>query len=120
MTISGLLPGMTYTVKETTASTDLLETDGSIYTVDVTVTDNKDGTLAVKPVITKDGAEVEAITFENKLTTLLSISKKVTGVETAEAFSFTVKLYNADGTEATGEYAYTGDAEGKIKSGDTI
>ena len=110
----------TYTVKETTASTDLLETDGSIYTVDVTVTDNKDGTLAVKPVITKDGAEVEEITFENKLTTVLSISKKVTGVETAETFAFTVKLYNADGTEATGEYAYTGDAKGKIKSGDTI
>ena len=110
----------TYTVKETTASTDLLETDGSIYTVDVTVTDNKDGTLAVKPVITKDGEEVEEITFENKLTTVLSISKKVTGVETAETFAFTVKLYNADGTEATGEYAYTGDAKGKIKSGDTI
>ena len=51
---------------------------------------------------------------------MLSISKKVTGVETAETFAFTVKLYNADGTEATGEYAYTGDTEGKIKSGDTI
>ena len=110
----------TYTVKEITTPTDLLATDGSVYTVDVTVTDNKDGTLDVKPVITKDEEEVETITFENILTTLLTISKTVEGVDTAETFPFTVKLYDADGTEATGEYAYTGDAEGMLKSGDAI
>jgi len=110
----------TYTVKEITTPTDLLATDDFIYTVDVTVTDNKDGTLDVKPVITKDEKEVEEITFENKLTTLLSISKTVEGIETEDTFPMTVKLYNANGTEAEGEYAYTGDAEGKLKSGDVI
>jgi len=110
----------TYTVKETTASTDLLAVDESVYTLNVAVTDNKDGTLAVKPVIIKDEKEVEEITFENKLTTLLSISKTVEGIETTETFPMTVKLYNANGTEAEGAYAYTGDKEGKLKSGDAI
>ena len=110
----------TYMVKEITTPTDLLATDDSTYTVDVTVTDNQDGTLDVKPVITKDGETAEKITFENKLTTLLSISKTVEGTETTETFPMTVKLYNANGTEAEGEYAYTGDAEGKLKSGDAI
>jgi len=110
----------TYTVQETAASTELLAKDQSIYTVDVTVTDNKDGTLDVKPVITKSGEIVEEISFANTLYAPLTISKTVEGVETAETFPFTVKLYHADGTEAAGGYVYTGDAEGEIRSGDDI
>ena len=119
----------TYTMQEITTPTDLLSTDESIYRVDVTVTDKRDGTLEVKPVITKEAEEtegieaieeIEEIAFENKLTTLLTIRKTVEGIETTETFPFTVKLYKADGTEATEEYAYTGDAEGKLKSGDAI
>ena len=110
----------TYKVQEITTSTDLLATDESIYTVDVTVTDNRDGTLAVQPVITKDGESAPEISFANTLYAPLTISKTVEGCETAEAFPFTVELYDADGTEATGEYAYSGDVEGKLKSGDAI
>ena len=110
----------TYTVKETTIASDLLVVDESVYTVNVTVTDNKDGTLAVQPVITKDGEPAQAISFANILYAPLTISKTVEGCETTGTFPFTVELYDADGTEATGEYAYTGDVEGKLKSGDDI
>ncbi len=110
----------TYTVQESTASEGVLIADASVYTVEVTVTDNRDGTLKAEPVITKDGETVEAITFENVLTTQLSISKTVEGIETTETFPVTVELYNADGSGAAGEYPYTGDAEGLLKSGDEI
>ena len=110
----------TYTVQEITTSTDLLAVDESIYTVDVTVTDNKDGTLAVRPAITKNSESAQEISFANTLYAPLTISKTVEGCETAETFPFTVELYDTDGTEATGEYAYSGDVEGKLKSGDAI
>ncbi|MBP3656138.1 MAG: Cna B-type domain-containing protein [Clostridia bacterium] len=110
----------TYTVREITESTDMMAADESIYTVNVTVSDNHDGTLNVEPVITRNGEPAEEIRFENTLYASLTISKMVEGCETDRTFRFTVELFHADGTEAEGEYAYTGDAEGMIRSGDTI
>ncbi len=110
----------TYTVQETTASTDMLAADESIYTVEVTVTDNGDGTLKAEPVITKDGEAVDGIVFANRLTTSLTIGKTVEGMECTDAFSFTVTLYNADGSEATEAYPVTGDHTGEIRSGEML
>ncbi len=110
----------TYTVKETTPATDSLLVDESIYTVTAEVEDNGDGTLTVTKTITKAGEAGEDIIFHNRILMPLTISKKVTGGATEKRFTFTVELLDAEGNEAEGEYAYTGDAEGKLKSGDTI
>ncbi|MBR4067103.1 MAG: Cna B-type domain-containing protein [Clostridia bacterium] len=110
----------TYTVKETTPATDSLLVDESIYTVTAEVTDAGDGTLTITKTITKGGEAGEDIIFHNRILMPLTISKKVTGTVTEKQFTFTVELLDAEGNEAEGEYAYTGDLEGKLKSGDTI
>ena len=110
----------TYTIRETTASTDTLIADESVYTVTLTVIDNGDGTLAVNPVITKDGADADGIVFDNLALAPLTISKTVTGAQTGKAYDVTVTLYDAEGAELADTYEYTGDLSGEIVSGGVI
>ncbi|MBP3656202.1 MAG: Cna B-type domain-containing protein [Clostridia bacterium] len=110
----------TYTIREDEGGMDDVSYDDAEYTVVVTVTDNGDGTLNAAYVITKDDEETEEITFVNTVLTSLTISKTVEGCETDETFGFIVRLYDAEGVENTNTYAYTGDVEGELTSGDTI
>ncbi len=109
-----------YTVSEVESEDALVTGDATVYTVTVTVTDLKNGKLDVQKIITDHSGAVEEILFRNTLTTPLTISKQVEGVETDEHFTVTVTLFHADGTEAEGTYAYTGAAEGDLVSGGTI
>jgi len=86
----------------------------------VTVTDNGDGNLKLETVITHDGEPVNGVIFDNKQIGTLTISKKVEGKKTDEAFNMIVTLYDEEGNELTGEYDYTGNVTGKITSGGTI
>ena len=108
----------TYTVKEDVS--DGYTTDATVYTVKVTVTDNGDGALKVTRAITADGKKVENMTFENKYTADLTISKTVEGCTTSEAFPITVRFYDGKAVELKGEFTYTGDVSGKVKSGESI
>ena len=110
----------TYTIRETTAGEGNLTTDETVYTVNVTVADNGDGTLKIVKEITADGKPADEITFNNIIEAPLTISKTVMGCETAKTFGMTVTLYNADGTEANGTFTCTGDVEGELSSGDVI
>jgi len=110
----------TYTVKEITAPTDQLVPDATEYTVNVSVKNNYDGTLTVEPTIVKAGEATQTIAFDNTLYAPLTISKTVEGCETAETFAITVRLFDANGTELTEAFAFTGDAEGEITSGGFI
>ncbi len=110
----------TYTMKEATESTELLKTDDTVYEIKVTVSDNGDGTLKLQPFITKNGNEARSILFNNQILAHLTISKKVVGAETDEAFNMIVRLYDADGAELTVAYDYSGDVTGQITSGGSI
>ena len=110
----------TYTVRETTQSAANLTTDETVYTVEVAVIDNGDGTLTALPVYKANGAQVSAITFSNRIQTALSITKTVVGCQTDETFGFTVHLFDADGEPAADRFPCHGDVTGEIASGDTI
>ena len=110
----------TYTVRETTEGEGNLVTDVTVYTVEVAVIDNGDGTLSAVPAYQADGEAVSAVTFSNRILTKLEISKEVSGCETAETFGFTVHLYGKDGESLTETFAYQGDAAGVLTSGDTV
>ena len=51
---------------------------------------------------------------------MLTISKKVEGLQTGEAFNMLVRFYDAQGNELTEAFAYTGDVTGTIASGGKI
>ncbi len=55
----------TYTVSEVTGTLSYITYDKAVYTVEVTVTDNLDGTFSVEYAYAKDGAAVTEIVFEN-------------------------------------------------------
>ena len=111
-----------YTVTEATQSEGLLTADDTVYTVSATVIDLGNGQLSITPVIVADGGStmVDEIAFHNQLTAPLTISKTVEDGTLNEPFTFTIHLYDADGNELTGSYAYTGDVTGQITSGGTI
>ncbi|MBE5804636.1 MAG: Cna B-type domain-containing protein, partial [Clostridiales bacterium] len=70
----------TYTVKELKGALESVTYDETVYTVEVTVAENDEGTLTAEPVITRDGEAVEEIAFENKLkTTLFTVRKSWQG-----------------------------------------
>jgi len=106
-----------YTIREATPSAGTMTSDPSVYTVRVTVVSNGDGTLTASAAATLAGEAVSGITFNNIVEAPLTISKKVTGCETAETFAFRVSFYYADGTEVTEPVAYTGDLTGEVLSG---
>ena len=110
----------TYTVSEAVTEEGHMVTDDAVYTVQVQITDNRDGTLAVTPTFLRDGETVQEISFSNILHAPLTICKTVTGPDTEETFPFTIRLYEADQTESTGTFAYTGDLSGQLSSGDVI
>ena len=109
-----------YTVKENKTDKAGYAIDETVYTVKVTVTDNGDGTLKVEKKITANGKTAESMTFDNKHSATLTISKKVEGCTTEETFPIKVWLFDAKGNELKGEYAYTGNVTGKLTSGTTI
>lgn len=55
-----------YTVSETTAATGGYTPYEQVFTVTVTPTDNRDGSLTIVPVITVNGTVVETIAFDNR------------------------------------------------------
>ncbi len=55
----------TYTVSEVKGSDGTVTYDGTVYTVEVTVTDAGNGTLNVSKVIKKNGEKVDSIDFTN-------------------------------------------------------
>ena len=110
----------TYTVKESKTDKAGYAIDETVYTVKVTVTDNGDGTLKVEKKITANGKPAEGMTFDNKHSATLTISKKVEGCTTEETFPIKVWLFDAKGNELKGEHAYTGDVTGKLTSGNAI
>ena len=109
-----------YTVREATTSTGTMTCDPAVYTVEVAVTVNGEGSLTASAAVTCAGKEAEAITFNNIIEAPLTISKKVVGCETSERFTFRVNFYHADGTEVTEPVAYTGDVTGTLLSGGLV
>lgn len=55
-----------YTVHEEVSGQTGITYDGSVYRIEVKVTDNLDGTLSAQKTLTKNGEKVDAIVFENK------------------------------------------------------
>ncbi len=110
----------TYTIRETTASTEAMKADDSVYEVSVTISDKGDGTLNIQPVITRNGEAAYGVVFDNQQLASLTISKKVEGPQTDEAFNMSLHLYDAEGAELTGTYPCTGDVTGMIASGGSI
>ncbi|MBQ8149463.1 MAG: Cna B-type domain-containing protein [Clostridia bacterium] len=111
----------TYYLQESTESEGDLVTDPTVYTITVEIADNGDGTLSVTKSITGgEGEAVETAAFNNTLYAPLTIRKTVTGPDTEETFPITVRLYDAQGTELTETFSYTGDLSGQLTSGDTI
>ena len=109
-----------YTVKEKPTELAGYTADETVYTIEVDVADNGDGSLTVTKMITADGKPTDQIIFNNIAEVPLTISKMVMGCKTEKTFGMTVSLYNANGTEADGSYVYTGDVEGVLRSGDVI
>ena len=109
-----------YTIRETTPSAGNMTSDPSVYTVEVTIIDNRDGTLTASPVVMLAGETVGMITFNNTLEAPLTISKKVAGCETAETFAMTLYFFHADGTEMTAPVFYAGDLHGELVSGESV
>ena len=109
-----------YTVKENKTDKAGYAIDETVYTVKVNVTDNGDGTLKVEKRIMSNGKPAEGMTFDNKHSATLTISKKVEGCTTEETFPIKVWLFDAKGNELKGEYAYTGDVTGKLTSGEAV
>ena len=110
----------TYTVSEVNTAIRGVTYDETVYTVAVTVTDNGDGTLKTDAAVTAGEAAVSEIVFTNTFSASLTISKTVEGEETENTFPMTIRLYDAEGSELTGSYAYEGDLTGTMKSGDVI
>ena len=109
-----------YTVCEATPSAGAMTCDPSVYTVEVMVIDNGDGTMKAAASVTLAGEKVDAIVFNNRLEAPLTISKKVIGCETAQTFAITVCFFGADGVEMKDPVAYTGDLTGQLISGESI
>ncbi|MBO7674590.1 MAG: hypothetical protein J6S63_06235 [Atopobiaceae bacterium] len=108
----------TYTVRETSASANGVTVDANEYTVDVTVADNGDGTLAVD----KDAA-ADSLDFTNAYDATGSVTfagtKTLTGRDmTAGEFVFQVK--EGDTVVATGTNAAAQDGEAGAITFDTI
>ena len=110
----------TYSVIETSESTEDMAADDTVYTVTVEIADNGEGELDIQTTITVGEEVVDEILFNNTAYTKLTISKTVDNVYTEETFEFTVKLYETDGTESERSFPYYGDLEGEIRSGDVI
>ncbi len=110
----------TYQVVELERSSGHLVMDETVYTITLQIEDNRDGTLLITPVISNGTETVDEIIFRNMVYAPLTIRKEITGPETEETFPFTIRLYNADGTESTEAFAYTGAKEGILHSGDVI
>ena len=108
-----------YTVKETTQSADGLTADPTVYTVEVKVEDNYNGTLSVTPTYYIGEGEakkrVEAnenggspVKFENRLVGSVVLSKTVEGgtPEEGETFAFTCFFEDENGQPLTEQFAY--------------
>ena len=108
-----------YTVKETTQSAGGLTADPTVYTVEVKVEDNYNGTLSVTPTYYIGEGEakkrVEAdenggspVKFENRLVGSVVFSKTVEGgtPEEGETFAFTCFFEDENGQPLTEQFAY--------------
>ncbi len=88
----------TYTVKETSKDADGITVDKTVYTVNVSVTDNGDGTLKVE---SKDNFRalnfVNTYNADDEITFVGSKSIDTRSLEEGEKFDFT--LYDGDGNE---------------------
>ena len=110
----------TYQVEELSVSLGHKVMDETVYTLTLQIEDGRDGTLVITPSYAIGGESAEEIIFRNMVYAPLTIRKEITGPETEETFPFTIRLYNADGTESTEAFAYTGAKEGILHSGDVI
>jgi pilin isopeptide linkage protein len=109
-----------YTVRETTQDSEGLTADKTVYTVTVTIVDNGNGTLTVTPVYSHGEETVQEMTFDNKLTGSIVLSKQVEGDLSDEEFTFKVTFADEDGTLLTEAFAYTGSKSGVVGNGDTL
>ena len=110
----------TYSVIETSESTEEMAADDTVYTVTVEIADNGEGELDIQTVIAVGEEVVDEIFFNNLTYTTLTISKTVDNIYTEEAFDITVHIYEMDGTQSERSFPYSGDLAGEIRSGDTI
>lgn len=120
----------TYTVKETSTDGRGMTVDKTVYTVNVTVTDNGDGTLVIIPTYRKDAQTVSTMTFNNiysatgglTLTAYKTVNGQIPTV--GQLFSFHLKngantpavsqtKQNAGGTITFDPLNYTLDDAGK-------
>ena len=108
-----------YTVKETTQSADGLTADPTVYTIEVKVEDNYNGTLSITPTYYigegESKKQVEAdengglpVKFENRLIGSVVLSKTVEGgtPEEGETFAFTCFFEDENGQPLTEQFAY--------------
>ena len=108
-----------YTVKETTQSAGGLTADPTVYTIEVKVEDNYNGTLSITPTYYIGEGEskkrVEAdengglpVKFENRLIGSVVLSKTVEGgtPEEGETFAFTCFFEDENGQPLTEQFAY--------------
>ncbi len=110
----------TYTVSQDPGPERTILRDDAVYTVEVDVADNGDGTLRAERTIRKDGAEAGTIVFVNRVSeTRLTLSLVREGGDDGEGFTFRLELA-LDGEALEGTYRYTGSAEGDIASGGEI
>ena len=109
-----------YTVKETTQDSSGLTVDKTVYTVMVSILDNGDGTLTVTPKYSNGTEEVSAMTFDNKLTGTIVLSKHVTGGTLDTDFTFTVDFTDGNGTPLAEKFPYDGSKSGTVGSGDQL
>ena len=111
-----------YEVREKNQEKDGYTYDDTVYTVDVTVSDNGDGTMTVTPVFTnqKTGLTADALTFENHYDAQGEVTLKAWKTLEGRALEdgeFTFQLYQYDAESNTlGELIseVTNDAQGNI------
>ena len=123
----GLPVGTEFTVEEIGTLDD--------YTVSATVggtkveADTTSGEIIAKGNIETTTDNIAVAFMNTRKTGSVTIEKKLTAAEgttlndndNKTPFTFTVNLYESDGkTALTGEYSYSGSANGKIKSGETV
>ena len=109
----------TYTIQESTESNEQYLTDGSVYTVQVALTDKGDGTLSIDWTLEKDGEAAEKIAFDNTPLSHLDIEKTVIGRagDQEKLFAFKVTLTDEEGTELEGTFPVEGANVTSIESG---
>ena len=110
----------TYVVTETAENKLYYTMDDRVYVVTVHVEIDADGQLTARQEVRCNGEVTPEIVFNNMLEAPLTISKKVTGCQTEEAFAITICFFNADGTEMTAPVSYAGDLVGELTSGESI